>query len=200
MNKLISFFSLTLVLFLGACTATSTDSSATAEGPKVDAPSSASSALFTVEVLNDSLPSPRKELTTKLDGAAITINYGSPAVKGRTIWGDLEEYGKVWRTGANEATTFETSKNLSIGGQTLPAGKYALFTIPGESDWTLIFNKTHDQWGAYEYDEAQDAIRVKVVPQPGEMTEYLEFTVTEGNTIVLSWEEIMVPFEVAAAS
>ncbi|RMG72406.1 MAG: DUF2911 domain-containing protein, partial [Bacteroidetes bacterium] len=94
--------------------------------------------------------------------AEITINYGSPAAKGRTLWGDLVPYGAVWRTGANEATTFTVSQDVTIEGQTLPAGTYSLFTIPGESDWTIIFNKTAEQWGAYEYDEAADALRVKV--------------------------------------
>ena len=81
------------------------------------------------------------------------------------IWGDLVPYGKVWRTGANEATTFETDKDIMIKEQKLPAGKYALFTIPGETEWTWIFNSVWDQWGAYKYDESKDVLRVKSTPE-----------------------------------
>ncbi|MEM7658573.1 MAG: DUF2911 domain-containing protein, partial [Bacteroidota bacterium] len=135
-----------------------------------------------------------------IDGAAITINYGSPAAKGRALYGDLVPYGKVWRTGANEATTFETKQALAIGGQTLPAGKYGFFTIPGEGEWTLIFNETADQWGAYEYDESKDVLRVAATPAAGAASENMEFSVTEGNTIVFQWGELMIPFAVASAS
>ncbi|MEZ4847469.1 MAG: DUF2911 domain-containing protein [Bacteroidia bacterium] len=130
----------------------STDATAVAEAPS------------TLTVLVDTIPSPKKELKTTMSGADITIVYGSPSVKERTIWGELVPYGEVWRTGANEATTFETSAPISIGGQTLAAGKYGFFTVPDENDWTLIFNEVSDQWGAYNYDAGKDVMRVKVVP------------------------------------
>lgn len=110
----------------------------------------------------DEKPSPARTAEGDINGAKITIQYSSPAVKGRTVWGDLVPLGQVWRAGANDATTFETSKEIKIQGQTLPAGKYSFFIIPGEYESTFIFNKVAKQWGAYSYDESQDALRVKV--------------------------------------
>lgn len=153
---------------------------------------------FSINVLVDTLPSPRKEMVTTLAGANITINYGSPAIKGRPLWGALVPYGEVWRTGANEATTIEVSQAISIEGQALAAGKYGLFTIPGANDWTLIINETWDQWGAYKYDESKDILRAKAIPQNSElMAERMDFKVEE-DQIVLLWGNVMVPFTVAA--
>ncbi len=141
-------------------------------------------------------PSPPAEASGNIGGATITINYSSPAVKGRSIWGDLVPYGKVWRSGANEATTFETDKNITVEGKTLPKGKYALFTIPGESEWTIIFNKNPDQWGAFSYDESMDALRVTVkTAKSSTMHERLTYAVNK-NGIVLSWENLDVPVNV----
>ncbi len=112
--------------------------------------------------------------------ANITVAYSSPAVKGRTIWGDLVPYDKVWRAGANEATTFETSKDVMVEGQALAAGKYSLFIMPSEKEWTVIFNKVAEQWGAYKYDEGQDALRVKVTPTMGDdVAERLKFDISD---------------------
>ena len=145
-------------------------------------------------------PSPPAEATGSVDGTDITINYSQPSVKGREIFGDLEPYGEVWRTGANEATTFEASGDVQIEGQTLPAGKYALFTIPTEEDWTVIFNKTAEQWGAYDYDEAQDALRVEVTPEETEeLTEKLTFEVGDDGKVTMMWANTAVSFDVSAA-
>ena len=96
-------------------------------------------------------------------GAVISIDYSQPSVKGRTIGKDLEPMeGKVWRAGANEATVFEASKDVKVEDKALPAGKYGLFTIMNGDEWTIIFNKTWSQWGAFSYKEADDALRVKV--------------------------------------
>ncbi|HKG08874.1 MAG TPA: DUF2911 domain-containing protein [Pedobacter sp.] len=92
----------------------------------------------------------------------ITINYSRPNTKGRKIFGGLEPYGAVWRTGANSATIITLTEAVKIEGQDLAAGEYGLFTIPGQSEWTIIFNKGAKQWGAYEYKEAEDVLRVKV--------------------------------------
>jgi len=108
--------------------------------------------------------SPAKTAEGTVNGAKITINYSSPAVKGRTIWGDLVPYGKVWRAGANEATTFETNKDIKIQGKDLPAGKYTFFIIPGEEQSTFIFNSETGQWGT-NYDESKDVLRVQVQSQ-----------------------------------
>jgi Protein of unknown function (DUF2911) len=110
-------------------------------------------------------PSPPATATTVLKGKKITVDYGAPSVKGRKIFGDHEPYGKVWRTGANEATSFVTAGDLMIGDARVPAGSYTLYSIPNENEWTLIINKQTGQWGT-EYDESKDLVRVplKVTP------------------------------------
>src|SRR5437763_14632068 len=105
-------------------------------------------------------PSPPATATGTVNGATITIDYSSPAVKGRVIWGGLVPYDKVWRTGANEATQISFSDDVTINGQPLPKGPYSLHTIPGRDSWTIIFNTTAKQWGACTSDAAQAALRV----------------------------------------
>ena len=141
-------------------------------------------------------PSPPAEASETIHGATVKVSYSSPSVKGRVIWGDLVPYGKVWRTGANEATIFETDKDIKINGEKLAAGKYALFTIPGESEWTFIFNTVWDQWGAFKYDQAKDALRVKAKPEKSAVfNEKLKFEIKD-KMVVLSWENLMVGFDV----
>lgn len=122
--------------------------------------------------------SPAKTAEGTVNGANITINYSSPAVKGRTIWGDLVPYGDVWRAGANEATIFETDKDIKVEGQDLPAGKYSFYIIPGEEESTFIFNSETGQWGT-QYDESKDVIRVPVQSmENGTMEERLVYNIT----------------------
>lgn len=132
-----------------------------------------------------------------IDGVNVTLEYGRPKVKGRTIWGDLVPFDKVWRTGADEATTIAISKDINVEGQKLTAGTYSLFTIPGQKEWTIIFNKVAKQWGAYKYDKGQDALRVKVKPETAEHVEEMTFKI-EGNKVVLHWEKLSIPFVIAA--
>ncbi len=142
--------------------------------------------------------SPPAQESAMVGDTKIVIDYSQPSVKGRQIYGELVPYNEVWRAGANEATTFEVDKDVSIEGQTLPAGKYALFAIPGEEEWTIIFNKTANQWGAFEYDEAQDALRIQVAPQPTpEQTEMLTYTIDENGEVSLLWDDTAVEFTVA---
>lgn len=115
--------------------------------------------------------SPAKVAEGTVAGSKISINYSSPAVKGREIWGNLVPLGEVWRAGANEATTFTTSKDITIQGQKLPAGTYSFFIIPGEGQSTFIFNKVAKQWGAFNYDSKEDALRVNV---PSQQTSTME--------------------------
>jgi len=116
--------------------------------------------------LNLPRKSPKASTSYTIGLTDITINYGSPSVNDREIWGALVPYDKVWRAGANEATTMEFSTDLLIENQEIPAGKYSFFIIPkAEGDWTLIFNKIADQWGAYDYDETKDALRIDITPQ-----------------------------------
>ncbi|MFT6442457.1 MAG: hypothetical protein ACJASM_002003 [Salibacteraceae bacterium] len=105
-------------------------------------------------------PSPLKTTEALVGKSKVTITYSSPSVKGRTIFGDLVPFDKVWRTGANEATTIETSGEIMIGGKKLKAGKYSVFTIPTKDKWTVILNSVSDQWGAYKHDLAMDLFRV----------------------------------------
>jgi hypothetical protein len=145
-------------------------------------------------------PSPPKQAKEKLaSGALVTIDYGQPSVKGRTIGKDLEpKTGQVWRTGANEATVFEVSQAVKVEGKDLPAGKYALFSIANEGEWTIIFNKKAEQWGAYDYKEADDVLRVKVTPaKAAKFAEKMTFTIDKNGTVTLLWGDIKVDFKVA---
>jgi hypothetical protein len=107
--------------------------------------------------------SPHETVTANLNGKTITITYGRPYMKGREIYGGLVPFDKVWRTGADEATTFTTSGDLMLGSLHVPAGTYALFTIPGATEWTIILNKVAKTWGAYDYEKnkAQDLGQTK---------------------------------------
>lgn len=145
---------------------------------------------------NGAPASPPAKATGKIGDANITIDYSSPSVKGRKIFGGLEPYGKVWRAGANKATTFETDKDITVEGKPLPAGKYAFFVIPTESDWTVVFNKTADQWGAFKYDQGQDALRVTVKPKKTDaLTERLAYAVDD-NGVTLKWENVELPIAI----
>ena len=137
-------------------------------------------------------PSPPAEVSGEIGDAMIHVAYSSPAVKEREIWGGLVPYNKVWRTGANEATVFETSADITVNGKALPAGKYGLFTIPGEETWTVIFNSVSDQWGAYNYDSAKDVLRVTATPGESAFQERLRFVIAD-EQVVLEWERLRLP-------
>jgi len=134
-------------------------------------------------------------------GASITINYSSPAVKGRKIWGDLVPYDKVWRAGANEATLITTDKDISVEGKALPAGKYSLYAIAGEKEWTIIINSATGQWGINRdgtttEDPAKDVLRVTVKSETSkEFNERLTYMVDDKG-FSLYWENLKVPVSV----
>ncbi len=144
--------------------------------------------------------SPKASITQTVGFTDVTISYSRPGVKGRKIWGGLVPYDKVWRAGANEATKITFSTDVMIEGKKLAAGSYGFFTVPGKDEWTLIFNKVADQWGAFEYNEAEDALRVNVKPEKSNFTEWLryEITKTSDSTAVISleWEKLKVPFKI----
>ncbi len=149
--------------------------------------------------------SPHETASVEVGGHKITIVYGRPYMKGRKIFGGLEPYGKVWRTGADEATTIETDTDLDINGLRVPKGKYTLFTLPTEKSWTLIVNKTAKQWGAFNYKASDDLGRVELnVSKPAQPIE--QFTITlspagsNGVTLKLAWEntEASVPIKVGS--
>jgi hypothetical protein len=148
-----------------------------------------------------SRPSPPATASGKVKDATIKIDYSSPSVKGRKIFGELEPYGKVWRAGANEATIFETDKDIKVEGKSLPAGKYSLYAIPGEKEWTIIFNKQTGQWGVKRggvtsRDEAQDALTVQVKPKKTPaLVERLVYDVNDQG-FALRWENTEVPVSI----
>jgi hypothetical protein len=139
---------------------------------------------------------PAKVSETITSGATITIDYSQPSVKGRTIGKDIAPYGEVWRTGANEATVFETSKDVEIEGKTLAAGKYSLYSIPGTDKWTFIFNRTWEQWGTV-YKESEDVLRVDVKPsKAAEAMEKMTFTIAKDGKVSLLWGEVQADLNV----
>jgi len=172
-------------------------------------------------------PSQKASVMQRIGVTDVTITYSRPAVKGRKIWGDplpgqladvkgeatlddqnkrpkdavIAPWGHVWRTGANEATTFVVTDDVLINGQKLPAGSYSLHTIPNKDEWTIVFNGTANQWGSFDYDPAKDTLRVKAKPQWLETNEeYLSYSfdpVTDDSAQVnIRWEKVNVPFTV----
>jgi hypothetical protein len=171
-------------------------------------------------------PSQKASVMQTVGVTDITITYSRPGVKGRRIWGDpvasqagtrgeatlddqnvrpkdavIVPWGHVWRTGANEATTFVVTDDVLINGQKLAAGSYSLHTIPTKDEWTIVFNGTSNQWGSFNYDPAKDTLRVKVKPQwLNDSQEWLEYSIPEvtPNTakVVIRWEKVAVPFTV----
>jgi len=143
--------------------------------------------------------SPRTSTMEMIGDAHVHIDYSSPGVRGRIIFGGLVGYDNVWQAGAHNATWIETNKDLTIDGKILPAGKYGFFTIPSKEDWTIMINKNWDQHGKDEYDANDDVIRFKVTPSiSDEIVEHLEYKVskisqTEGN-ISLAWEKVVISF------
>ena len=143
-------------------------------------------------------PSPPAIVTNKVGDVTISIDYSQPSVKGRVIGKELEpKDGMVWRTGANEATVFEVDKDVTVEGRALPKGKYGLFTLVNGNDWTIIFNKTWKQWGAFSYKDTDDALRVQVKSDKAEpFSERMTFVIGESGKVDLLWGDIKVSFTV----
>jgi hypothetical protein len=147
-------------------------------------------------------PSPPGTAEVTLKNKEITIDYSRPSLKGRKVGQELAPYGKVWRTGANEATALNTAIDLNIGGAKVPAGKYTLYTLPSEGTWKLIINKQTGQWGT-QYDQSQDLARVDMkktaLPQPVEQFT-ISFDKKDENTanLNLDWENTRVSVEIKA--
>ncbi len=128
----------------------------------------------------------------------ISIHYYSPGVKNRIIWGGLVTYDQVWVTGAHSATRLDSDRPFTIGGVKIPAGKYALFTIPGKEEWTVIINKNYQQHLTDDYDSKDDLVRVKIKPIFSETSlERLQYFI-ENNKLIIAWEKIKVelPFTI----
>jgi hypothetical protein len=169
-------------------------------------------------------PSQKASVMQTVGVTDITITYSRPGVKGRKIWGDpwgenaksegtlddqnerpkdapIVPWGHVWRSGANEATTFAVTDDVLINGQKLSAGTYSLHTIPNKDEWTIIFNSDAGQWGSFRYDAKKDTLRVKAKPQwVGENQEWLQYSIpavtANTATVLIRWEKVAVPFSV----
>lgn len=131
-----------------------------------------------------------------IGGDSVKINYHSPGVRGRIIWGGLVPFGEVWVTGAHDATNLIVDKPFIVNGKEIPAGKYAFFTIPGKDAWTVIINKQWKQHLATEYDEKEDLVRVTVKPKKNSYTERLQYFVEGGKgnegKIAVAWEKMKI--------
>ncbi|MCB0401549.1 MAG: DUF2911 domain-containing protein [Flavobacteriales bacterium] len=146
-------------------------------------------------------PSPTAEIEQTVGLTEIEIEYSRPGKKDRKVFGDLVPYGEIWRTGANASTKFETDKDISVNGKELKKGKYALYTIPGENEWTVIFHNNTTYWGVGEYKQEEDALRVTA--KPTTLKETIEtFTIdfghftSSGAKLMLSWENTMVAIDI----
>ena len=143
-------------------------------------------------------PSPIEVKEGQIAGKSIKVQYGSPSVKGRTIWGDLVPYNVVWRTGANEASYIDIPQDIAVEGKTLAAGKYSLFTIPKETGpWTVIFNSDWNlEHGHFQYDEKNDVLRVEVNPTwETAASEKLSIEI-ESPGLVIRWEKLKLPIAI----
>src|SRR5881398_1298932 len=133
-------------------------------------------------------PSQHAVVTQRIGITDITLNYHSPLVNSRKIWGGLVPYGQVWRAGANENTTITFTDPVTVEGKPLPKGTYGLHMFPGKKEWTVVFSKNSTSWGSFTYDQGEDALRVTVKPEPAEMTEAL--------TYVFDEVKLAIPFKV----
>lgn len=160
----------------------------------------AASGAFAQQQLQLPRPSPSASVTQTVGVTEVTAHYSRPGVKDRKIWGELVPYGEVWRTGANENTTIRFSTPVKIGGKELPAGLYGLQTIPTADQWTVIFSKDADQWGAFNYKPENDALRIQAKPEPAEFRERMAFDIEDvtdtSAKVVLHWEKLRVPFTI----
>lgn len=142
--------------------------------------------------------SPNASVSQTIGTTKVSITYGRPSVKDRTIFGDLVPFGKWWRTGANESTVVTFSDDVTIEGEKVEAGTYSLYTVPQKNEWTIILNSKLS-WGT-EYDESKDVMRVTVKPMEADHTEqfmiYFEDVTENSATCVLRWAKTKVPFTI----
>lgn len=144
--------------------------------------------------------SPLAMATYKYKTSYVKITYGAPSKRGREVFGGLVPFGRVWRTGANEATEITFTRNVMISGQPLPAGTYTLFTIPNERKWTILFNSELGQWGAYKYDEKKNILAVSAIPLTSEETEVLTFTFEAKDRLAyltLAWDKTRISLPIS---
>ncbi|MDF2159421.1 DUF2911 domain-containing protein [Algoriphagus sp. CAU 1675] len=190
MKKIYSFGLLALfILGIASCSPKSTES-----GQNEEMVENSEAA----EEQEESRPSPLEIKDGQIAGKSFKIQYGSPAVKERMIWGDLVPYNVVWRTGANEATYVDLAEDMTVEGKSLAAGKYSLFTIPKENGaWTVIFNSEWNlEHGHFQYDEKNDVLRVEVMPTWEENSQERLSIDIESPGIVIRWEKLKLPITI----
>lgn len=180
-----------VLLFLASC-----QSHSTHDGHDHSAMSSDS----TSSAVPDTIPgSPARTAMADVGESHVHMEYHSPAVRGRIIWGGLVPYEQVWVTGAHNATSINFSKDVTIADTKIPAGKYAFFTIPGQDEWILILNKNWDQHLTDQYSQAEDVLRLTVQPESIEHTERLRYDVAatgdQSGRVTMSWEKVRVGFD-----
>lgn len=135
-------------------------------------------------------PSPLRADSITFNSNFLKVEFSSPAVKSRNIWGELVPYDQMWRTGANDASTFSTTGKINVAGQPIDSGKYAIFTIPREKSWQIIFNEHWNQWGTYNYDSTLDVARINVIPRKNaEFSERMEFYFKD-DSLKFKWEKL----------
>lgn len=146
------------------------------------------------------VPSPWGQVSQKIGLTTVTVSYSRPSMKSRKIFGSLVPFDQVWRTGANQCTRIDFNTDITVGGQKIPAGTYALFTIPSQNQWTIILNKDAEQWGAYNYKQDLDVMRFTVTPQSSAPVESMTFTFTDvkpGTAMLeLTWETTKIAFPI----
>jgi hypothetical protein len=149
--------------------------------------------LLLIVTMSFAQESPRKQATGKVGEITVAIDYGSPSVKGRSIWGELVPYGKVWRAGANENTTFSFDKDVKIGDANIKAGKYGFFIIPSKNEeWTVILNSKNDAWGAFSYKQEEDVLRMNLKPHFNENNqEMLDYSIRD-KEIIIKWAKVKI--------
>jgi Protein of unknown function (DUF2911) len=140
--------------------------------------------------------SPRRVAMANIGNCHVHVDYGSPGVKGRNIWGGLVAYNQVWAAGAHKATTIQFSESIQVGDKKIAAGKYGLFMLPGKKEWTVIINTQYDQHLADDYDSTKDVARVTVTPViANKNVQRLTYTVEIGDkkgALIFAWEQIKI--------
>ena len=146
-------------------------------------------------------PSPHATVSQVAGMTTFSVDYHRPGVNKRVIWGGLVPYDTVWRAGANENTVLSSTSAFTVGGTTLPAGRYGVFMVPTRTTWTIALSKQSNAWGAFSYDPAEDAVRFVVTPKAAEFTERLQYNFDDPTnttvTLTMRWEKLAVSFPIS---
>ena len=203
MKQITGSITLIIIALFSSCSNPKSNENQQENASQIVAPLEEGTAIIAEQSATDTLKGSLKAKTMGTIGnVGITINYYSPAVRGRIIWGGLVPFDNVWVTGAHRATTIDFNQEVEIGGVTIASGKYALFTIPGKDEWTIIINKNWDQHLADDYDQKLDIVRVKVKPQTADaQQERLRYVIEQDGDdqgeIVIYWGKLEVSLPIS---